>query len=230
MIFHQLFEPESSTYTYILGDPVTREAVIIDPVIETIERDLKLLNELDLKLIAVLDTHVHADHITSAAELRKRTGAQTMVAEAAKVECVDRALKDGDIIKFGSYEIKVLATPGHTNSCLSFHIGNRVFTGDAILIRATGRTDFQQGDSHRLYQSIHSKIFSLPDDTEIFPAHDYKGISKTTVGTEKKHNPRIGVGKSEAEFVKIMSELKLAYPKKIDKALPANMKCGEQSV
>ncbi len=215
MIFYQLFEKESSTFTYLLADEASRHAVIIDPVLECHERDLKLINELNLELTHILETHLHADHITGAHKLRKATGALITLSEAAEVEGADKRLKDGEIIKFGLYQVKALATPGHTDSCMSYLVGNKIFTGDSILVRATGRTDFQQGDAKKLYHSIHKKIFTLPEDTEIYPAHDYSGIPKTTVGLEKKHNPRIGGSKTEAEFIKIMSELKLAYPKKL---------------
>ena len=226
MFFRQLFEAESSTYTYLLADEKTREAVIIDPVKETLARDLKLIEELALRLVYVLDTHVHADHITSAGELRRVTKATTAVAASAGVSCVDRPLKDGDEISFGSHKLKVISTPGHTDSCLSFWIDDRVFTGDALLIRGTGRTDFQQGSSSRLYHSLTQKLFTLPDETLVYPAHDYQGRTVSTIGEEKRFNPRVGGGKSEQEFSQIMAELKLANPKKIHEAVPANLGCG----
>lgn len=225
MIFYQLFEKESATFSYLLADEASRHAVMIDPVLECHERDMKLINELNLEVSHVLETHVHADHISGAAKLRKATGALITFSALADVEGADKFLDDGDIIRFGLYQIKGLSTPGHTDSCMCYLIGNKIFTGDTILVRATGRTDFQSGDPHKLYQSIQKKIFTLPDDTEIYPAHDYLGIPKTTVGLEKKLNPRIG-GKTETEFVKSMSELKLSFPKKMDVAVPANRKCG----
>jgi sulfur dioxygenase len=226
-IFYQLFESESSTYTYLIGDPATKEAALIDPVLETVDRDLKLIEELGLHLKYILDTHVHADHITGAGEIRKRTGAQSGVSEAAHLECVDIHLKDGQGLFLGDKKIKALATPGHTNSCMSFVFAGRVFTGDALLIRGTGRTDFQQGSADKLFDSVHQKLFTLPKDTQIYPAHDYRGQTASTIELEEKFNPRLGSGKTKSDFIKIMSELKLAYPKKIDVAVPANLACGQ---
>lgn len=226
MLFHQLFEPESSTYTYLLADEVSKEAVLIDTVLETVDRDLQLLSELGLKLVWVLDTHVHADHITGANELRNRVGAKTCLSKYSNVTCADRLLVDGDTVSFGSYSLKALETPGHTDSCMSYHVNGMIFTGDVLLIRGTGRTDFQQGSPQKMYQSITEKIFTLPDETKIYPGHDYKGFSYSSVALEKQFNPRIGAGKSLEEFIKIMSELKLANPKKIHEAVPANLKCG----
>lgn len=227
LIFFQLFEKESSTYTYILGDSQSRDAVIIDPVLETHERDLQWLKEADLKLKYILDTHVHADHITGAAKLRKITGAQTAISAAALVDCADLQLQHKQELVFGAFKILCLATPGHTHSCMSFYIPGRVFTGDTLLIRGTGRTDFQQGSSETLFESIHSQLFTLPDETLVYPAHDYKGLTSSTVALEKQFNPRVGSGKSKTDFIKIMSELKLAHPRQIDTALPANMACGQ---
>jgi len=226
MIFHQLFEQESSTYTYLLADEDTKEAILIDAVLETAERDLKLITELGLKLKYLVDTHIHADHITGAGTLRAKTGAKTAVSSGANVQCVDVTLNDGDELKFGKYTLKALSTPGHTNSCMTFYTEGMLFTGDVLFIRGTGRTDFQQGDSRKMYHSIHDKLFTFPEGTKIYPGHDYKGMSYSTVGDEKKFNPRVGGGKSEDEFVQIMNELKLANPKKIDIAVPANLKCG----
>lgn len=226
MIFHQLFESETSTYTYILADEETREAIIVDPVLETADRDLKLLGELNLKLKYIVDTHIHADHVTGAGHLRKMTGAQTGVSAQAKVDCADISLRDGDELSFGKYKLKALETPGHTDSCMSYFVDGKVFTGDALLIRGTGRTDFQQGSSDKLYDSIKTKLFSLPDETIVYPGHDYRGFASSTIGLEKKYNPRVGAGRTKDEFVKIMGELKLANPKKIHEAVPANLGCG----
>lgn len=226
-MFYQLFESESSTYTYLLADLKTREAVLIDPVLEMVERDLKLIKELDLKLKYILDTHVHADHITGAGKIRKMTKAQSAVSAEAHVDCVDISLTDGQILKFGEFEIQALATPGHTDSCMTYLCQGMAFTGDALMIRACGRTDFQQGSSHQLYQSVTQKLFSLPGATIVYPAHDYRGHTKSTIEMEKKWNLRLGANRTEAEFVKIMSELNLALPKKIHEAVPANLACGE---
>lgn len=225
-LFHQMFEAESSTYTYLIADPETGEAALIDPVLETIERDLKLVKELNLKLKYVLDTHIHADHVTAAGEIRKRTSAQSAVSAKAGVDCVDLPLEEGSELFLGKRKIKALATPGHTDTCLSYLFENRLFTGDALLIRGCGRTDFQQGSAEKLYDSVVGKLFQLPEDTLVYPAHDYRGLTSSTIGTEKTHNPRLGGGRQKAEFVKIMSELKLAHPKKIHEAVPANLGCG----
>lgn len=239
MMFHQLFEQESSTYTYLLADEVSHEAVLIDPVYEMVDRDLKLVSELGLKLKFVLDTHVHADHVTAAGLIRERMKGvtQTAISASAGVACMDVGLSEGQKIEFGKYKIEVLATPGHTDSCLSFYISadtlgesnGMVFTGDALLIRGTGRTDFQQGSSDRLYDSVTQKLFKLPDDTRVYPAHDYKGLSVSHIKEEKMHNPRIGGGKTKDQFKKIMSELNLSQPKKIHEALPANLSCGNRA-
>tara|TARA_B110001454_G_C12723306_1_gene436443 strand:- start:48061 stop:49494 length:1434 start_codon:yes stop_codon:yes gene_type:complete len=227
IIFHQLFESESSTYTYLIADKKTKEAAIIDPVLETVDRDLKLIDELGLKLIYALDTHIHADHITGAGELRKRLGIKTAVSSDAEVACVDIPLEDGQELLLGDKTIKVIATPGHTNTCLTYAFEGLIFTGDALLIRSCGRTDFQQGDSAKLYHSVREKLFKLPEDTKIYPGHDYRGHTSSTVGIEKKHNARLNEKISLDDFKKIMSELKLANPKKIHEAVPANLACGK---
>lgn len=226
LLFNQLFESESSTFTYILADKDTLEAAIIDPVLETVNRDLQLIKELDLKLKYILETHVHADHITGAAKIADATGAKIAINAAAGVQGAQLALKDGEILQFGSHTIKAIATPGHTNSCMCFLVGDRVFTGDTLMIRANGRTDFQQGSAEQLYKNVHTKLFTLPDETLVYPAHDYKGFTSSTIGAEKKFNNRLNVNISADEFIKIMSELKLSLPKKIDIAVPANLHCG----
>jgi glyoxylase-like metal-dependent hydrolase (beta-lactamase superfamily II)/rhodanese-related sulfurtransferase len=228
MLLRQLFDHETWTYTYLLADEASGEAVLIDPVIDQVERDIKLLRELGLKLVYSIDTHAHADHITGAGMLRKRLGSQIVMNEAAGAEGVDVPVKDGDVLKFGALTLEVRATPGHTDGCATFVTGDKkwAFTGDAIFIRGTGRTDFQQGSAKTLYESIHEKIFSLPDDTIIWPGHDYRGMTFTTVGEEKKHNPRVGGGKSKDEFVAIMEQLNLPTPKKLDIAVPANLHVG----
>lgn len=226
IIFHQLFEAESSTYTYIIADKKTKEAAIIDPVLETVDRDIKLIEELGLKVIYALDTHIHADHITGAGELRKRLGIKTAVSTKADVPCVDIQLEDGQELLLGDKTIKVISTPGHTNTCLTFAFEGMIFTGDALLIRSCGRTDFQQGDSEKLYKSVREKLFNLPEETIVYPGHDYRGHTSSTVGIEKKYNARLKEDISLEEFKKIMSELKLANPKKIHEAVPANLACG----
>jgi glyoxylase-like metal-dependent hydrolase (beta-lactamase superfamily II)/rhodanese-related sulfurtransferase len=226
LIFHQLFEQESSTYTYILADEQSKEGIIIDPVLETVDRDLKLINELGIKLKYILDTHIHADHITGAGLLRKATGAKTVVSQNSKVDCVDMLLEDGAEIKFGAHKIKALATPGHTSTCMSFLCDNYLFTGDVLLVRSCGRTDFQQGSSEKMFHSVKEVLFSLPDSTIIFPGHDYRGFTRSSIGEEKKYNPRINAQTSLEDFKKTMNELKLSHPKKIHLALPANMACG----
>lgn len=225
-LFYQLFEHESSTYTYLIADPETKEAALIDSVIETVERDLKLVEELGLHLKYVLDTHIHADHITGAGEIRKMTRAKSAVSENAHVNCVDIPLHDGQQLFLGERKITALSTPGHTDSCMSFAFEDMLFTGDALLIRGCGRTDFQQGSSEKLYESVHGKLFSFPAQTRVYPGHDYRGQTASTIEMEKKFNPRLGAGKSKADFIKTMSELKLANPKKIHEAVPANLGCG----
>ncbi|KYG67482.1 Zn-dependent hydrolase [Bdellovibrio bacteriovorus] len=226
MIFQQLFESESSTFTYILADRVTREAVMIDPVLEKVDRDLQLIKELDLKLLYILETHVHADHITGAGKIADATGAQIALSSEANIEGSFKALKEGDVIRFGQYEIKVLTTPGHTNSCLCFLMSDRVFTGDTLMIRANGRTDFQEGSAKSLYENVRTKLFVLPDETLVYPAHDYKGFTSSTIGDEKKHNVRLNQQRKLEDFVQIMADLKLPPPKKLDVAVPANLKLG----
>lgn len=227
MIFHQLFEKESSTYTYLLADAKSKEAVIIDPVLDMLERDLKLVSELGLKLVYVLDTHIHADHVTAAGQIRAQVpGVRTVVGRAAGVDCADFTLADGDELAFGRYKIKGIATPGHTNSCMSYFVEGMVFTGDALLIRGCGRTDFQSGSAETLFRSVREKLFSLPEETLVYPAHDYRGQTHSTIAMEKKHNPRLGLANNLEQFVKIMSELKLDLPKKIHEAVPANLGCG----
>jgi glyoxylase-like metal-dependent hydrolase (beta-lactamase superfamily II) len=229
VLFFQLFETQSCTYTYLIGDPATREAVLIDPVLETVDRDLKLVEELGLKLSFVLDTHLHADHITGAGEIRRRTGAKTGISKDANVECADMALQEGDVIRFGEQALQVLATPGHTNTCLSFYDekNGMVFTGDSLMIRAAGRTDFQSGSSEKLYESIHEKLYLLPASTRVYPGHDYRGQTMSTIELEMKFNPRVGATIGKGEFIRIMSELKLSNPQKIHEALPANLSCGQ---
>lgn len=228
MLFRQLFDSASSTYTYLLADERSRKAALIDPVREQIERDVDLLRELGLQLALVLETHVHADHVTSAGALRQRLGAQTVFSRNSGNRCADVPVDDGSVLDVGALRIEVRTTPGHTNGDVTYvvHDAGMAFTGDALLIRGCGRTDFQQGDARKLFRSVHEKIFTLPDETLIYPAHDYKGRTVTTVGEEKRLNPRLGGGKTEAEFVAIMAGLNLPKPKAIDEAVPSNLRCG----
>ena len=224
IIFRQLFDPETWTYTYILADKNTHEAVIIDSVREQFDRDLKLITEMGLKLVCAIDTHVHADHITAIGQFRKVTGCVTGFSVHDEIDCADLRLKDGDELTFGEHTLKVLETPGHTKGCMSFYVDGMVFTGDALLIRGCGRTDFQGGSSTTLYHSVKDKLFSLPSETLVYPGHDYTGKSSSTIGEEKEHNPRLTL--DEAGFVDFMANLNLAPPKKIKQSVPANKACG----
>lgn len=224
MIFRQLFDSESSTYTYLLGDEATRQAVLIDPVLEQVDRDLQLVSELDLTLTHVFDTHVHADHVTASGVLRERTQAM-VVGGAGGASCANVQVRHGDEVRVGQLVFQVLATPGHTDDSVSYFISDRVFTGDALLIRGNGRTDFQNGNADQLYDSLTRVLFSLPGDTLVYPAHDYKGRTVTSIAEEKRHNPRVA-GRSREEFIHIMDNLHLPKPRKIDVAVPANRACG----
>jgi glyoxylase-like metal-dependent hydrolase (beta-lactamase superfamily II) len=226
MIFRQLYEPVSSTYTYLLGCERTREAVLIDPVAEEVDAYIQLLKDLQLKLVYTLETHVHADHVTGAAALRDKLGSKSVVHRDAGARCADVLVSDGDTLQAGDIRIEVRHTPGHTNADVSYVVGDRVFTGDALLIGGCGRTDFQHGDAGRLYDGIHEKLFTLPPDTLVYPAHDYNGNTVSTIKQERAKNARLGGGKTREEFIRIMRELKLPYPKQIDRALPANLACG----
>jgi glyoxylase-like metal-dependent hydrolase (beta-lactamase superfamily II) len=228
VIFRTLFDPETSTYTYLLADEGTRDAVLIDPVHEHLERDLGLLSELELRLAYTLETHVHADHVTASGGLRERTGSRVVVGARTGVQNADLALPDGAGIRFGGHWLEVRETPGHTGGCVSWLCAEAgiAFTGDTLLIRGCGRTDFQEGDASRLFHSVRERIFSLPDATHLYPCHDYRGRMVTTVAEEKRFNPRLGLARSEAEFLEIMRGLKLAYPKRMDEAVPANLRSG----
>ncbi len=228
MIFRQLQDPVSCTYTYFLADEVAREAVIVDPVREHAQRDLGLLGSLGLKLAYILETHVHADHVTGASALKKATGAQTGVSLHCGASGFDRLLDDGVVIEFGSESLTVIATPGHTPGSSCFLWRDRLFTGDTLLIGGTGRTDFQQGDAGALYDSITQRLFSLPDDTLVYPGHDYKGRHVSTIAQEKATNPRLA-GKSRAQFIEIMQHLNLPVPDKMGEAVPANLRGGMEA-
>lgn len=225
MIFRQLFDSESSTYTYLLASRRGGEALIIDPVLEKVDRYLKLLEELDLRLLKAVDTHVHADHITGLGALRDRTRCITVMGEQSAVDVVSMRVSEGDTIDVEGVALDVIYTPGHTDDSYSFRMEDRVFTGDTLLIRGTGRTDFQNGDPSAQYDSIFNKLLKLPEDTLVFPAHDYKGDTVSTIGEERANNPRLQVS-CEAEYVAIMENLNLANPKMMDVAVPANLKIG----
>jgi glyoxylase-like metal-dependent hydrolase (beta-lactamase superfamily II)/rhodanese-related sulfurtransferase len=228
-IFRQLYDQVSSTYTYFLADPKTLEAVVIDLVFELHHRDLALVKELGLRLKYVLDTHCHADHVTGAWLFKQATGAQIVLSKRYGAEGVDLPVDEGDQIRFGGEHLDVRATPGHTAGCLTYVMADRrmAFTGDCLMIRSAGRTDFQQGNARRMFASIHKQLFTLPDACLIYPAHDYDGRCVSTVREEKLYNTRIGGAASETDFVGLMENLGLAHPKKIDIALPANMRCGK---
>jgi sulfur dioxygenase len=226
MIFKHFFEPDTCTFTYLLACEKTKQAVLIDTVESEVPSYLKALAEQDLKLVYTLETHVHADHVTGADTLRQKLGSKSVVHRDAGAMCGDLLVTDGVHLIVGTLDLEVRYTPGHTNGCISFFAGDRIFTGDSLLIGGCGRTDFQSGDSGQLFDSIHAKIFSLADDVIIYPGHDYNGNTQSTVGNERKNNRRLGNNVSREEFIKIMSELKLAYPKYIDVALPANQACG----
>jgi len=232
IIFRQLMDLRSSTYTYLLADPDTRAAVLIDPVFEQARRDAALLTELELKLLYTLDTHVHADHITSAWLLKQRLGSRIAISTQSGASGADVFLKPGDKIAFGPRHLEARATPGHTNGCMTYVLDDHsmAFTGDALLIRGAGRTDFQQGDAGTLYHSVTEQIFSLPDHCLLYPAHDYRGLTSSSVMEEKRHNPRLGGNRSEKDFTGYMKSLGLPHPKQIDIAVPANLHCGHINV
>ena len=226
MIFRQLFEPLSSTYTYLLGDEHTGEAILIDPVISSMERDLAELHRLGLKLAWTLDTHIHADHITAALELKHATGSRIAAPAFDRLPCVDAGIEEGRPFAVAGIALQPLHTPGHTDGHFAYLLGDRVFTGDALLIEGCGRTDFQSGDADALYRSVTGKLFTLPDETLVYPAHDYKERFVSSIAQEKLRNPRLGKGKTLEEFREIMANLNLPYPTFIDYAVPGNRQCG----
>jgi glyoxylase-like metal-dependent hydrolase (beta-lactamase superfamily II) len=223
MVFEQLFDTKSSTYTYIISSGKGREALIIDPVIEHTDEYIKVLKNLELKLVKVIDTHIHADHITGLNELNKRTNCIRIMGEKSKSEVVDVRLKDNEKIKVESIELETIYTPGHTDCSYSYLMNDRVFTGDTLLINGTGRTDFQSGSSYDAYDSLFNKLLKLPEKTLVFPAHDYNGKKNSTIENEKNNNPRLQVSSKE-EYAEIMNNLNLANPKMMDVAVPANLK------
>jgi glyoxylase-like metal-dependent hydrolase (beta-lactamase superfamily II) len=227
MLFRQLFDPQTSTYTYLIADPQTKEAVLVDPVLEQVERDLKLSQQLGLTLGYCLETHVHADHITGTGKLRELTGCLGIVPENAQVDCADKRLKNGEELKVGEIVIKAIATLGHTDSHNSYLInGDRVLTGDSLLIRGCGRTDFQSGDAGTMYDHVTQRLFTLPDPTLVYPGHDYRGFTVSTIVEEKQYNPRF-LGHTRESFIELMGNLNLPDPKKIAEAVPANQLCGK---
>ncbi|MEM1255990.1 MAG: MBL fold metallo-hydrolase [Cyanobacteria bacterium P01_H01_bin.21] len=227
MLFRQLFDQSTWTYTYLIADLVTREAAFVDPVLEQVDRDYRLLNELDLALNYCLETHIHADHITGTGKLRELTGCEGVVPQNANAACANRYLHHGEILVVGNVNIQAIETHGHTDSHMSYLVnGTHVLTGDALFIRGCGRTDFQSGDAGTLYDHVTQRLFTLPDETLVYPGHDYKGQTVSTIGEEKRFNPRF-VGKDRASFIHFMNNLNLPDPKRIMEAVPANEQCGK---
>jgi glyoxylase-like metal-dependent hydrolase (beta-lactamase superfamily II) len=230
LIFRQLFDKETSTYTYIVADPNSMDGIIIDPVLENEARDLQLLKELGITLKYIFETHVHADHVTGAAKLRSATGAKVAFNEDSGVSGSDLLLADSQMIELSGIQLKAIKTPGHTSGCMCFLVNDEMlFSGDTLLFRGTGRTDFQQGSNEKMFESIREKLFVLADNTRVYPGHDYKGFTQSTIGEEKAFNPRVGLKVSFEEFSHIMDNLNLAKPKRIDVAVPANLSCGQVS-
>lgn len=227
MIFRQLFEPLSSTYTYLLGCETTGQALLIDPVVNSIERDLAEIQSLGLTLACTVDTHIHADHITGALHLKQRTGCRIAAPAMERLPCADEGLEEGKSLQLGEIVLQPLHTPGHTDSHHAYVLGERVFTGDALLIDGCGRTDFQNGSAAELYRSVTGKLFSLPDEQLVYPGHDYQQRWVSSIGQEKARNPRLGNARSLHEFEQIMAGLNLPYPKFIDHAVPGNRQCGQ---
>ena len=226
MIFRQLFEPLSSTYTYLLGCEETGQAVLVDPVVNAMERDLGVVHELGLKLAFALDTHIHADHITAALHLKQKVGSRIAGPACDALPCTDVGVAEGTPFRVGGIVITPLHTPGHTDGHYAYVCGDRLFSGDALLIDGCGRTDFQGGSADALYASVTGKLFTLPDETLVYPGHDYQNRTVSSIGQEKRRNPRLGQNRSLDEFRGIMANLKLAYPKFIDYAVPGNRQCG----
>lgn len=226
MIFRQLFERETSTYTYLIGDAATGDALLIDPVLEETAKYTQLLRELGLTLRYALDTHVHADHVTALGALRDATGCVTLMGAESKAACVSRTLRDGEVLQMGEVVLKALHTPGHTDDSYCFLVGDMLFSGDTLLIRGSGRTDFQHGNAADQYDSIFGKLLTLPASTWVYPGHDYKGYTVSTVAEERAHNPRLQVPDREA-YIALMGALKLPNPKLMDIAVPANLACGK---
>ena len=225
MIFRQFFDPLSSTYTYLLAERPGGEALVIDPVFERVDEYLQLIRQLDLKLVLAVDTHIHADHVTGLSRLRSATLCATAMGENSAADCVSLRFTEGETLKADGLRLRALYTPGHTDDSYSFLMGDRVFTGDTLLIHGTGRTDFQNGDPGAQYDSLFGKLLPLPDETLVYPAHDYKGRTSSSIGEERRHNPRLQVGSRQA-YIEQMNALNLDPPKLIDVAVPANQRCG----
>jgi len=225
MIFRQLFDPSSSTYSYLIASRQGGEALLVDPVLEHTDRYIQLVRELELHLVLAIDTHIHADHITAIGKLRKKTGCITAMGEMTKAECLSTRFADGERLKLDGVDTQALYTPGHTDDSYSFVLPDRVLTGDTLLIRGTGRTDFQNGDAGAQYDSLFGRLLNLPDETRVYPAHDYNGMTVSTIGEEKRHNPRLQVADRSA-YVALMDGLVLSDPRLMDVAVPANRKCG----
>ncbi|MES9862936.1 MAG: MBL fold metallo-hydrolase [Candidatus Thiodiazotropha sp. LLP2] len=228
MIFRQLYDHESSTYTYLLAERMGGEALLIDPVISNVEQYIQLVNEMDLKLVMAVDTHIHADHVTGLGSLRESTGCVSAMGEMANADCVSLYFKEGEKLKVDNLHLDILYTPGHTDDSYSFVLPDRVFTGDTLLIRGSGRTDFQNGDPSAQYESLFNKLLKLPEKTLVYPAHDYHGMTVSTIWEEKQYNPRLQVPDKQA-YVDLMNSLKLDNPRMMDIAVPANRKCGLNS-
>ncbi len=229
MIFRQLFDRESSTYTYLLAQRHGGEALLIDPVLERTAQYVRLIEELDLKLVLAVDTHIHADHVTALGALREQTRCVSAMGAMSRTECVSLHFNEGDRLRVDDLALEVLYTPGHTDDSYSFVLPDRVFTGDTLLIRGTGRTDFQNGDASAQYDSLFGKLLKLPDDTLVYPAHDYNGMTVSTIAEERRHNPRLQVSDKRA-YVDLMNGLVLDNPRLMDVAVPANRSCGLRHV
>jgi glyoxylase-like metal-dependent hydrolase (beta-lactamase superfamily II) len=229
MIFRQLYDHESSTYTYLLAERMGGEALLIDPVKSNVKQYIKLVNELDLQLVMAVDTHIHADHVTGLGDLRQSTGCASAMGEMTKADCVSLHFKEGEKLRVDNLHLDIHYTPGHTDDSYSFALPDRVFTGDTLLIRGTGRTDFQNGDPAAQYDSLFNKLLKLSEQTLVYPAHDYHGMTVSTIWEEKHHNPRLQVSNKQA-YVELMNSLKLDNPRMMDIAVPANHKCGLMTV